>query len=146
MTVRFLYYPIPEPVAVSGLAFFWRGSVAEILRNHYVLAVHDLGISARFFRDLGFEVVSEPEGWVFVAKGSCMVMLGECRDALAPSELGDHGYFGYLVVDDLDGYHREIVAKGVEITSPPGDRPWGMREFGVRSPEGHRLMIGQRIG
>lgn len=24
-------------------------------------------------------------------------------------------------------------------------KPWGMREFGVRTPEGHRIMFGQEL-
>lgn len=73
-------------------------------------------------------------------------MLGECRDAVPAGELGDHSYFGYLRVDDADRYFDELKAKGVEVSSPISDKPWGMREFGLRTPEGHRLMIGHRIG
>lgn len=118
----------------------------KILQNHYVLAVHDLVKSSEFFLALGFKVISEPPGWVFVEKDNCMVMLGECRDAIRPSELGDHSYFGYLRVDDADSYYRELRSKGVKIMSSISDKPWGMREFGVETPEGHRIMIGQWIG
>lgn len=118
----------------------------KILQNHYVLAVHDTGIVSKFFVDLGFRVISEPPGWVFVEKDNCMVMLGECRDAARASELGDHSYFGYLRVDDADSYYNELTAKGIKPLSPISDEPWGMREFGVKSPEGHRIKIGQWIG
>ncbi|HEY6192746.1 MAG TPA: VOC family protein [Bacteroidota bacterium] len=118
----------------------------SILQNHYVLAVHDLGASSEFFQKLGFAVVLEPEGWVFVKRDNCMVMLGDCRDSLPASSLGDHSYFGYLRVDDADAYYKEIKSKGVTILSPLQDKPWEMREFAVRSPEGHRITIGQFIG
>jgi uncharacterized glyoxalase superfamily protein PhnB len=118
----------------------------KILQNHYVLAVHDLEQSAGFFAKLGFQIASEPPGWIFVEKDNCMIMLGECPDAARPGELGDHSYFGYLRVDDVNAYYEEVKANGVQITSPISDKPWGMREFGVRSPEGHRMMIGQWIG
>lgn len=118
----------------------------KILQNHYVLAVRDLRTEADFYVEkLGFRVVEEPDGWVFVAKDDCMIMLGECRDALRASELGDHSYFGYLCVDDADGYYEELRAKGVGMSSPISDKPWGMREFGVRTPEGFRIMIGQPV-
>jgi uncharacterized glyoxalase superfamily protein PhnB len=119
----------------------------RILQNHYVLAVHDLKRSAGFFVDaLGFEVAAEPPGWVFVEKDNCMIMLGECGDAIPAGELGDHSYFGYLRVDDADRYFEEVKAKGVEFSSLIADKPWGMREFGLTTPEGHRLMVGQWIG
>ncbi len=119
----------------------------RILQNHHVLAVHDARASARFFVEvLGFEVTAEPEGWVFVSRDSCMVMLGECPDDLHPSALGCHNYFGYFVVDDADGYHAQVKAAGAQPISEPAYKPWGMREFAVRTPEGHRITIGQRIG
>jgi uncharacterized glyoxalase superfamily protein PhnB len=48
-------------------------------------------------------------------------------------------------VDDVDGYLAELKGKGVEFLSEAADRPWGMREFGIRTVDGHRMMIGQRI-
>lgn len=118
-----------------------------ILQNHYVLAVHDVRVSAAFFVDaLGFQVVNEPPGWIFVARDNCMIMLGECTDAIAPSELGDHSYFAYLRVDDADAYFAEFTAAGFTPTSHIASKPWGMREFSVRTPDGHRLNIGHMIG
>lgn len=117
--------------------------VSRILQNHYVLAVHDLELSAGFFEDLGFEVTSRPPGWIFLKKDNCMVMLGDCPDAARPADLGDHSYFGYLRVDDVDAYYNDLKARGVAIKMPLQTKPWGMREFGIASPEGHRIMVGQ---
>lgn len=47
---------------------------------------------------------------------------------------------------DLDGLHRHVVARGAEVAVPPTDRPWGLREFVVVAPGGHRLCLGQPIG
>jgi catechol 2,3-dioxygenase-like lactoylglutathione lyase family enzyme len=119
----------------------------QILQNHYVLAVHDIQKTADFFvGGLGFEVTLEPPGWIFVQKDNCMIMLGECPDAIPASKLGDHSYFSYLRVDDAGRYYEELKEKGVEVSSPISDKPWGMREFGLRTPEGHRITIGQWIG
>ncbi|OIN55791.1 VOC family protein [Arsenicibacter rosenii] len=120
--------------------------MATILQNHYVLAVHDLDVMSTFFQQLGFREQSRPPGWVFVVKDNCMVMMGLCMDAIPAAELGDHNYFGYLRVDDARSYFQDILHSGVDILFPIADKPWQMREFGVRSPEGHRIMIGQYIG
>ena len=118
-----------------------------ILQNHYVLAVHDARASARFYVDvLGFEVVLEPEGWVFVKRDNCMIMLGECPDDMPASELGCHSYFAYLRVDDVDAYYEAVRRAGVAPLHAVADKPWGMREFGVKTPDGHRILIGQTIG
>jgi catechol 2,3-dioxygenase-like lactoylglutathione lyase family enzyme len=117
-----------------------------ILQNHYVLAVHNVRESARFYVDaLGFAIVLEPPGWIFVKKDNCMIMLGECPDDMHPSALGCHNYFAYLKVDDVDAYAAELREKGVELLHAVADKPWGMREVGVKTPDGHRIMIGQEI-
>ena len=119
-----------------------------ILQNHYVLAVADVRVSAAFFVDaLGFEIVQEPPGWIFVARDNCMIMLGECPDALPPSQLGDHSYFAYLRVDDADAFLAQVHrGRASGRTSPSrASKPWGMREFGIRTPDGHRIIIGHII-
>ena len=117
-----------------------------ILQNHYVLAVHDVKASADFYvRVLGFQVVSEPQGWIFVAKDRCMIMLGECPDDIHPSKLGCHSYFAYLTVTDADEYYSVVRARGAEILSPIEDKPWGMREFSLRTSDGHRITIGHSL-
>ncbi len=120
--------------------------MATILQNHYVLAVHDLRLSSGFFEALGFKIVSEPDGWKFLQRDDCLVMLGLCADALPPNELGDHNYFGYLRVDNVDDFFREVKNRGVNVLSPVATKPWDMREFSVASPEGHRITIGQWVG
>lgn len=117
-----------------------------IRRNHHVLAVHDVRRAAAFFTDaLGFRVVGEPPGWVFVARDGCTIMLGECRDALAPAALGDHASFAYLLVDDADALQRAWSAKAPEAVGALAAKPWGMREFTVRTPEGHRFTVGEPV-
>ena len=117
-----------------------------ILQNHYVLAVHNVRESAKFYVEtLGFQIANEPPGWIFVAKDNCMIMLGECPEDMSPGELGCHSYFAYLRVDDADRYYGDLKAKGVELLSEIGDKPWKMREFGLRTPDGHRIMIGHTL-
>jgi uncharacterized glyoxalase superfamily protein PhnB len=72
-------------------------------------------------------------------------MLGSCPDAFHPRDLGDHQYFGYIEIDDIDSYHAEITARGAEMLFPPRDQSWGMREMGLRTPDGHRVMFGQSV-
>jgi catechol 2,3-dioxygenase-like lactoylglutathione lyase family enzyme len=118
-----------------------------ILQNHYVLAVHDVRRSAAFYVDaLGFEVAAQPEGWIFVRKDGCLIMLGECPDDMEASQLGCHSYFAYLRVDDADAYHARILASGLAARlGPVTTEPWGMREFSVTTPDGHRIRIGQAL-
>ncbi len=111
-----------------------------------VLAVKDLAASVDFYREsLGFRLDFEVPGWAFLSRDQVQVMLGECADAMAAHETGDHSYFAYVTVEGIDELYQELAAKGVERVQEPSDRPWGMREFGVRTVDGHRIMFGQRI-
>ena len=59
--------------------------MSPILQNHYVLAVHNVRRSAEFYvQMLGFRIVNEPPGWIFVQKDNCLIMLGECPNDLPP--------------------------------------------------------------
>jgi predicted enzyme related to lactoylglutathione lyase len=113
----------------------------------YVIAVPDLARSGDFYHDaLGFDVreMGDP-GWRMFVKGACRIMAGECRDALPARDLGDHSYFAYLVVDDLEWYAQRLAALEVEIVKSLRDEPWGMRELGLRTIDGHRIMLAQRL-
>ncbi len=103
-----------------------------ILQNHCVLAVHNVKESARFYVDaLGFSIVAEPPGWIFVKKDNCMIMLGECPNDIPPADLGCHSYFAYLRVDDASAYHAELTAKGVSGIGTIADKPWGDARISV---------------
>jgi catechol 2,3-dioxygenase-like lactoylglutathione lyase family enzyme len=121
--------------------------MAPILsRPRFVLAVPDASITAAWWIDvMGFREDFRTEGWVFVRRDACTIHLGSCPDAVPPSELGDHSYFGYIEIDALNAYHEEIKAKGAAIIAAPTDKPWDMREMSVRTPDGHRIMFGQRL-
>src|SRR5262245_8907686 len=111
---------------------------------HCVLAVPDLTRSVSYYRDrLGFTVDFEDPSWAFVSRDRVRFMLGECPDAMPAAETGDHSYVAYINVEDVDGLYRELIARNVEARQEPEDRPWGMREFGIRTPDGHRIMFGE---
>jgi catechol 2,3-dioxygenase-like lactoylglutathione lyase family enzyme len=118
----------------------------EITHARFVLAVLDLKKSTHYYTSvLGLAIDFEAPGWSFLSRGSFRVMLGECTDALPPGELGDHSYYGYLTVDHIDDLYAEYRDAGAQFTQPLADKPWGMREFGIRTADGHRLMFGQEL-
>jgi catechol 2,3-dioxygenase-like lactoylglutathione lyase family enzyme len=122
-------------------------SVARIVDSRCVLAVRDLESSTRYYIDvLGFtRDPIDAEGWSFLSKDRFRVMLGECPDERPASELGDHSYFAYLLVDGVDDYYREVSARGALVRSTPEDKPWGLREFALATPDGHRITCGEPV-
>jgi predicted enzyme related to lactoylglutathione lyase len=116
--------------------------MAAITKTRFVIAVPDLKVSSAFYRDvLGFNIHTIPDpGWLFYTSGDCTIMAGECPDAIPPAELGDHSYFAYLEVDDINRFYDSVVSAGAKICKTIHDEPWGMREFGLQTADGHRIM------
>ncbi len=119
----------------------------QIVNARFVLAVRNLTISTRYYIDvLGF--IQDPidaAGWSFLSRDCIRLMIGECPDDRAASELANHSYFAYWNVEGIDELYREFAAKGALLLSPPADKPWGLREFGLTTPDGHRITCGQEI-
>jgi hypothetical protein len=36
-----------------------------------------------------------------------------------------------------------MIERGAKILSTIADKPWGIREFSVETPDGHRIVFGQ---
>ena len=120
----------------------------RIVDSRSVLAVRNLKDSTQFYMDvLGFrrDFGDGTDGWSFLSRDNFKVMLGECADAMPASELGDHSYFVYLIVEGLDQLYDDVSGRGAQVISKPENKPWGLREFGIRTPDGHRIMFGEPI-
>lgn len=119
--------------------------MADFIRARSVLAVQQLERSRQFYTDvLGFteDDIRSP-GWAFLSKGACHLMLGECPDEIPAAETGNHSWFLHLLIDDVDAYFKAVSARGAEIISTPADRAYGLREFILATPDGHRIVVGQ---
>ena len=72
-------------------------------------------------------------------------MAGECPDAPSARDLGEHSYMAYVQVSDVIGLHADLAARGVQILKTLRTEPWGMREFGIETVDGHRMMFGEEV-
>jgi catechol 2,3-dioxygenase-like lactoylglutathione lyase family enzyme len=114
-----------------------------------ILNVADVEASFAWFARLGWSVsfqwdAEPPEvrpdfGGVHCAGHEIFL----CRDGQGGR--GDKGAWVSIWVDDVDAVHARCLAEGLEVTHPPTDEPWGVREMHVRHPDGHVLRIGRQI-
>jgi catechol 2,3-dioxygenase-like lactoylglutathione lyase family enzyme len=58
----------------------------------------------------------------------------------------DRGAWVSIWVDDVDRVHERCIAENIEVTHPPTDEAWGVREMHVRHPDGHVFRISRGIG
>ena len=119
--------------------------MARLEGTRLILAVRNLRTATDFYVNaLGFQrdFGDESDGWSWLSRDHFRVGLGECADAVPANELGDHSYVVYVNVDDIDELYAEFASRGVSIRTPPATKPWGMREFALQTPDGHRMTFG----
>lgn len=120
--------------------------MTNILGTRYVLAVQDVAKSTEFYRNkLSFKEVWNGDGWVFLKRDSCFIMLGECKEDISAFDTNNHSYFAYIDIEQVDLLYDELIQKDVEIISDIESKPWGQREFGIRTIDGHRIMFGEEL-
>jgi len=126
---------------------------AELARKHQlhgvqpVLPVPDVAAAAGWFsRVLGFDIDflhGEPpvHGRVKLGDRSwgdpIFIHL-----SLSEREIHPCGQTRLHVGRDIDGLHAHAVAAGATVLQAPVDQPWGLREFTLQAPGGHRLVLG----
>src|SRR5262245_45874862 len=112
----------------------------KVVRTRHVLAVKDLAVEAAYYIDkLGFDRDFTAPGWEFLSFGDFKVMLGECADEMTAEETGNHSWYAHVIVENVDEVYAEFIARGAEILSKMENKPWGVREFSVVTPDGHRI-------
>ena len=119
----------------------------KVVHTRHVLAVKELRIAKDYFIDkLGFVRDFAAPGWEFLSFGEFKVMLGECPDEMAAEATGNHSWFAHCLVENVDEVYQELVERGAKVISMIGNRPWGIRDFTIVTPDGHRIVYGQLQG
>ena len=108
------------------------------------LRVADADASARYFCEcLGFR-----RDWEHRFEPGLPLFVSVSRDGVA-LHLSEHEGDGprevrvYVYVDDAEGLHEELAARGARIVGPPEATPYGVIEFHVTDLDGNRIRFGQ---
>lgn len=118
----------------------------KIVHTRHVLAVKELKSEAQYYLDkLGFERDFTAPGWEFLSFGDFKVMLGECADEMSAEETGNHSWYAHVLTENVDEVYEELIGRGAKILSPIANKPWGIRDFTVVTPDGHRIVYGQLV-
>jgi len=121
-----------------------------------VQPVPDVGAATRWFcAVLGFSTdfsIGEPPSYARVRLGDrswgdpVYIHLRQAEEGDGPACGETRLHAGH----DIDGLHAHVLAQlavhGGEVLEPPTDQPWGLREFTLRGPGGHRFVIGAESG
>jgi catechol 2,3-dioxygenase-like lactoylglutathione lyase family enzyme len=106
------------------------------------LEVNSLQESLEFYVDqLGFEVEKRDEDgdppMATLFGGRLRITLVQQLETMLRRGRGVHFILG---VTDVDGYYRELVAKGVEVREPI-DEGWGGRFISLTDPDKYQLFF-----
>lgn len=123
-----------------------------------ILNVSNIRESFAWFERLGWQKGwdwGDPPSFGGVCSGECEIFLCENgQGGRGKSDLkmtfgpegddgADKGAWMSIWVDDVDAVYRHCIAQGLEVTWPPTDEPWNVREMHVRHPDGHVFRISQ---
>jgi catechol 2,3-dioxygenase-like lactoylglutathione lyase family enzyme len=125
-----------------------------------ILNVSDLAASFAWFEKLGWKKDwdwGDPPDFGAVRSGDCVIFL--CKDGQGGrghggvartfgkggSDAADRGVWISVWVEDVDAVYHECLEQGLEVTWPPTDMPWNVREMHLRHPDGHVFRIGRGL-
>ena len=125
-----------------------------------ILNVSDIQQSFAWFEKLGWK-----KGWDWgcpptfggVCSGKCEIFLcqngqggrgrGNIKMTFGPEgdQAADRGVWMSIWVDDVDAVYQRCLAEDLDVTWPPTDMPWRVREMHVRHPDGHVFRISRGL-
>jgi catechol 2,3-dioxygenase-like lactoylglutathione lyase family enzyme len=125
-----------------------------------ILNVSDIQESFTWFEKFGWEKAwdwGNPPTFGGVCSGQCEIFL--CQNGQGgrgksdfPMTFGaqsdesvEKAVWMSVWVDDVDAIHDRCRELGLEITWPPTDMPWNVREMHIRHPDGHVFRVSQGI-
>jgi predicted enzyme related to lactoylglutathione lyase len=97
--------------------------------------------------EAGFGSVCSGKAGIFLCKGA-----QGSRGTMMPKCPGDDATDGTWMSwwmespADVDALHKIAVEKGMTVTYPPTNEPWGVREFHLRHPDGHYFRVSAGLG
>ena len=115
-----------------------------------ILNVSDMEASFAWFFALGWRKCwdwGDPPTFGSVGSGECEIFMclngqGHRQDPAGPYvEIG--GVWMTIWVDQVEAIHATCLENGIEVTRPPTDEPWGVREMHIRHPDGHIFRVSQ---
>lgn len=116
----------------------------ETVRAMPILEVADARRSVEFYKRLGFEnhgFWGDPPEFAIVQRGSVTLGL-KVPNERAP--VTNEWWSAYVYVSDAPALRAEFEALGVSPTAV-GAREYGLQDFDVVDPDGHRLAFGSDL-
>lgn len=118
-----------------------------------ICLVKDLEKTTGFYETLGFDFKKRTPGTSATAYLNWFWIEFLLEDRVVTNEFKDDvrvpnkgaGHYVHINVENIDEFHKAVLAKGLKPSSEPQDFPWGHREFVLHDPDGYKLVFFQKI-
>ncbi len=111
--------------------------------NSASILVEDVVGTVEFYVDrLGFGIEEQSERATMLQAGDFRLLVHIGGPPSAPPDLAMHHH---LWVDGVDEMHKQLRDAGVDVDMPE-DRPWGLRTFHVKAPNGYEWELVEKVG
>jgi hypothetical protein len=129
-------------------------------RLNPILNVSNIVESFAWFEKLGWKKSwdwGDPPTFGGVCSGQCEIFLceggqggsgkGGNRMTFGPQgdQSADKGVWMSIWVDDVDAEYGQCMERGLDVTWPPTNHAWNVREMHVRHPDGHVFRVSQSL-
>ena len=112
---------------------------AQFYQGAPLLMVPDVSATAAFYRTiLGFKTDAGAETPEY-----SVVWRDNAAVHLAKGEQAPTGVRIFFWVKDVNALYAEVTGRGAAIAVPLGTRPYHVRDFSIRDPNGVELVFGQ---
>ena len=118
---------------------------ARLTAAYPQLFTRDMGRTAAFYREqLGFEVrflFGDPPVYAQFSRDAVRLNMRQVEAPVLDREAAERGELlaAYLEVDDVEGLYREYAGRDVDFYLRLQTKPWGLKGFIVRDPDGNLL-------
>ena len=117
----------------------------ETIEIKAFVPARDLPESLAFYTALGFEAAMKSDDLAYLSHGKTAFLLSHFYN---PEHANN--FVMHMLVANADDWYQNVLASGVVErfsvrTSPPDDRPWGIRDFTLIDPAGVLWRIGHVI-
>ncbi len=125
---------------------------ARLTAAYPQLFTRDMERAAGFYREqLGFEVrflFGDPPVYAQFSRDAVRLNMRQVEAPVLDREAAERGELlaAYLEVDDVEGLYREYAGRDVDFYLRLQTKPWGLKGFIVRDPDGNLLNFSEPAG
>ena len=118
------------------------------------LYVDNTADSVSFYRQIGFEIISDDGIIGRVKLGNCQIHFiskdtaNDLDTSFKKDAFGEPkgtGVYINIEVSKINEFYKDIIGQGYKPSTEPRNWPWGQREFVLRDPDRYKIVFYEKV-